>query len=118
MISYTQEVSPLDRDWETSRTTTQYLHTEPTDFPSVSGFCASKMISRKTFYEWVSKYEEFGNSYEIAKEFQKNIIMINGLKGLYNPIFAQFLCRAVCEIKEDGNDNETTVKVFVSGNPS
>jgi hypothetical protein len=39
-----------------------------TEGKSVTRFCADIDIARKTFYQWIDKYPDFSNAFEVAKE--------------------------------------------------
>lgn len=43
------------------------------DFGCHSAFCVQAMICEKTFYNWVSKYEMFGNLYGFCKMIAKQL---------------------------------------------
>ena len=79
------------------------------DFPTFSKFAVEIGVSRDTLSEWNNKHEEFSVAYKKCKELQRNILIVNGLKGYYNTAFACFTAKNVTDMRDkqehihDGN---------------
>jgi len=59
--------------------------------PTIENFCRKHGISKQTLLDWTKAHKEFLDAYTRAKEMQEDIWKQNGLKGLYNAQFAQFI---------------------------
>ena len=58
------------------------------DPPFFLNFCLSIGINQDTMHEWIPKHPDFSEAYKIAKEKQKEFIIINALQNRYNAGFA------------------------------
>jgi len=77
------------------------------DFPTMSGFAAYIGVTSSTMRDWatkntdgVYKYPEFSATYQLAKEFQDNIIVANTLNGSYKENFAKFISTNILGYKD------------------
>lgn len=68
--------------------------------PTVTKFCKLIGISTPTFYSWVKTYPEFASAFTRAQEMRKDMMIVNGLKGLYNPTFTIFAMRNMTDWKD------------------
>jgi hypothetical protein len=59
--------------------------------PTIEGFANKLGVTTATIVNWTKDNEEFLSAYTRAKAMQKDILIQNGMKGLYNPQFAQFV---------------------------
>lgn len=78
---------------------------KPNKFPTFSAFASEIGVSRDSLHEWAKpenreKYEGFSDTYKQAKGLQKDIIIQNGLLGLYNSRFAIFTAKAITDMKD------------------
>lgn len=88
----------------------------PTDFPTIEGFCAKAGISKDTFYRWVGEHKEFSDAFAQARARQTEILVVNGLRGNYNPGFAQFVainCLDGFHSTKNKNENEESGEIRV-----
>lgn len=69
-------------------TTKEEVKFIPSDLPTLAGFARKIKVNRDTLREWMSKHKEFSASYKLAQDLQENILVTNGLKGLYAQPFA------------------------------
>ena len=51
--------------------------------------------------DWTRANPEFFRAYARAKAAQKAMLLDNGLKGLYNPLFARFVAVSCCGMKPE-----------------
>jgi hypothetical protein len=62
------------------------------DYPTFEGFAIKLGVTARTLENWAERYPTtFGRAYEMCKDIQKNMIVVNALGGRYNGKFAQFL---------------------------
>jgi len=61
------------------------------DFPTIEKFASNLGVDTATVVNWTKNYPEFFAAYTRAKEMQKDILIRNGLKGLYSGPFAIFV---------------------------
>jgi hypothetical protein len=57
-------------------------------------------VSRVTLWRWSEAYPEFAAAWERAQELQKNFLIQNGISGLYNPVFTQFVAKNITDMKD------------------
>jgi len=108
----------IDLDREVKNKDGKIVAIKPNRLPTVEGFCASVMIAKSTFHEWVKKYPSLSNALGIAKQFQINHLMQHTLEGTYNASFARFLAINISEYREQveqANETEITVNVTNHG---
>ncbi len=60
----------------------------PSDLPTLAGFAVKIGVHRDTINSWSKEHKEFSDSIKRAKECQENILVTNGLQGLYAQPFA------------------------------
>jgi hypothetical protein len=65
------------------------------DLPTLAGFAVKIGVDRDTLKEWAHVHPEFSAAIKKAKECQENILVTNGLKGLYDTSFAIFTAKNV-----------------------
>lgn len=70
------------------------------DLPLFSGFATEIGVNRETLRLWSEKFQEFGEAYQQAKELQRNILITNGLRGLYNTTFAIFTAKNITDMRD------------------
>jgi hypothetical protein len=61
------------------------------DLPTFEGYSNKINVHVDTLYEWRKIYKDFSVSMTRCKAIQKTILIINGLKGLYQSNFAIFV---------------------------
>jgi|SRR3990167_939027 len=76
-------------------TTKEEVKFIPADLPTLAGFAVSIKVHRDTLNKWSEVHKEFSDAIMRAKECQERILVTNGLKGLYNSVFAVFTAKNV-----------------------
>lgn len=64
---------------------------EAGDYPSLAGFAIQIGVSQRSFHNWAKEYPEFYEALMLAKDYQENWLLVNGLKNTVPPQFAQFV---------------------------
>lgn len=82
---------------------------EANDFPTLAGFAIKIGVHRETLLEWAKAHEEFSDAYKMAKEYQENFLVINGLKGLINTNFGIFTAVNVLGFRNKPKDEVDVV---------
>lgn len=81
----------------------------PADLPTLAGFAVSIGVHRETLNNWANEkkknkygeetnellHPEFFDAFKRAKDYQENILVINGIQGNYNPAFAIFTAKNI-----------------------
>lgn len=71
------------------------------DYPTFEGFAIKIGVTARTLENWAESYPTtFGRAYEMAKDMQKNMIVVNALGGRYNGNFAKFIASAQFDMAE------------------
>lgn len=71
------------------------------DYPTFEGFAIKIGVTAGTLKNWAEKNPTtFGRAYEMAKDMQKNMIVVNALGGRYNGNFAKFIASAEFDMAE------------------
>jgi hypothetical protein len=83
------------------------LEKEPVVLPTLERFAAQIGVHRDTLHEWSKVHEDFSDAIKVAKELQKDILMTNGLMGLYNPTFAIFTAKNITDMRDVVNQELT-----------
>ena len=60
----------------------------PSDLPTLAGFAVKIGVHRDTIHQWSLDHKEFSDAIKRAKDCQENILVTNGLQGLYAQPFA------------------------------
>ena len=74
-------------------TTKEEVKFIPSDLPLLSAFANKLKTHRSTIFRWAKKHKEFRNALKRAKDCQREILITNGLKGLYSTSFAIFTAK-------------------------
>ena len=72
----------------------------PCRFPTFEMFALSIGVHRETLINWCSAHEEFFDAYKKAKDYQKEILIQNGLMGSYEKTFAIFTAKNVTDMND------------------
>ena len=92
----------------------------PSDLPTKAGFAKSIKVCRDTLYAWEKEHKEFAEALKFAEVCQEHILIQNGLKGLYNPIFAVNTAKNVLGWRDKqeitGKDGEAFSVSIITGN--
>jgi len=72
----------------------------PTELPTKEGFAISIGVHANTLLDWAKKHDDFMCAIRKAENIQKNILIQNGLRGFYEPRFAQFVAKNVTDMKD------------------
>lgn len=73
----------------------------PCDLPFFSDWCHSVGVDEATMISWTTKFPEFLKAYKRAKDLQKQILIVNGLLGLYAPAFTIFTMKNICGWRDE-----------------
>lgn len=68
--------------------------------PTLEGFAASIGVSVQILSDWAERNPKFKHAIITAKAHQKNILIENGTKGLYNPAFTIFVAKNVTDMTD------------------
>lgn len=63
-------------------------------FPTIEGLALKLGVSVRTLYGWEAEYPEFLQTMDEIRSTQKDLLITNGLRGVYNTRFAIFLLKA------------------------
>jgi DNA-packaging protein gp3 len=96
-------------------TTKEEVKLMPSDLPTLAGFAVKIGVHRDTITEWATakdnkgqlKHPEFSVAIKRAKEFQENILVTNGLQGLYAQPFAILTAKNILNWR-DKNETDLT----------
>jgi len=78
----------------------------PANLPTFEKFASTLDITCDTLVNWSKKHKKFFTAYSKCQELQKNILVANGLAGLYQSNFAIFVATNFTNMR---NKNETDV---------
>lgn len=59
-------------------------------FPTIEGFCASLLIVKNTFHEWMKDHQELKDAYEVCQQLQKERLISGALNREYDSGFSKF----------------------------
>lgn len=76
------------------------------DMPTLAGFAIQVGVDRHTLAKWAKKHTDFGAAYKMAKEFQENYLVKNGMKSLIHPVFSIFVAKNVIGWRDKVEINE------------
>lgn len=84
----------------------------PNDLPLFSKFASRIGVHRQTLRNWAKSHEDFDYTYKICLDMQQNILITNGLRGLYNPSYAGLVSKNFLNMrdKKDITLNNHSVK--------
>jgi len=120
----------FDREpWENKVETTvrngQLIKTtikEPCRFPTFERFAFEIGVHRDTLRDWCEVHPEFLSAYKKAKDLQKEVLIQNGMAGLYDKTFAIFTAKNVTDMRDKVQTEVThkeTVKIeYVDSGPA
>ncbi len=83
----------------------------PNPLPTFEKFQRKIGIGHQCFWEWTKDIPEFGESYRVCKDLQKEFLNENALLEIYNPIYAKFVAINITDMR-DKTEQEVTVKTF------
>lgn len=81
-------------------TTKEEIKLIPSDLPTLAGFAVKIGVDRDTLKEWAKQHDEFSAAVKRAKECQENILVTNGIQGIYAQPFAIFTAKNVIGWKD------------------
>lgn len=87
---------------------------KPCPLPTKEAFATSIGIHVCTLIEWGKKYTDFSEAIKKAENFQKDILIQNGLIGNYDKTFAIFVAKNVTDM----NDKQTVDNISSDGSMS
>jgi len=82
----------------------------PCPLPTKEAFATSIGVHRDTLLNWAKEYTEFFGAIKKAEDYQKNILIQNGLIGNYDKTFAIFVAKNVTDMN-DRQDINTNVSI-------
>jgi len=95
-------------------TTKEEVKFIPCDLPTLAGFASKIKVCRDTLHEWDEKHKEFSDAIKRCKDLQENILITNGLKGLYAQPFAIMAAKNIISWKdkqEISGDKESPLEI-------
>lgn len=72
----------------------------PNNFPFFSAFARKIGVSMDTMDKWQDRFPEFAEAYKTAKALQKEFLIENGLKGLYNATAYIFTAKNITDMRD------------------
>jgi len=78
----------------------------PSNLPTFEKFASLLDVNTDTLVEWSKKHKKFSAAYRKCKDLQKNILVANGLTGLYQGNFAIFVATNFTDMR---HKNETDI---------
>ena len=88
----------------------------PNDLPTLEGFANFLGVVKQTILTWADVHPEFMDALMRAKQIQKECLIQNGLKGLYDARFAMFVA-VNCSDMRSKESIEITAQVVDSRSP-
>ena len=96
----------------------------PQRFPWFEGFARKIGVHRNTLKNWCNEHPEFAESYETAKDLQREFLVDIGLSGATSASFAIFTMKNVCgwrderdlklkKAKEEGDIDDDELKAAI-----
>lgn len=61
------------------------------EYPTFEGFAASVGVCIRTLENWRDRHKRFAEAYELCTTIQKNLLIVNSMRGRYNSTFAKFI---------------------------
>lgn len=80
---------------------------QPCKLPTLEGFAIQEGIGTSTIWDWSSNHPQFSAAIMQAKQRQKDILIQNGLFGLYEKTFAKFVAINVTDMVEKSQQEIT-----------
>lgn len=81
--------------------TTEEKYVEvPAKLPTFERFAVSIGVHRETLINWTKEFPDFFDTYKKAKDYQKDIVITNGLRGNYEQAFAIFTAKNVTDMRD------------------
>jgi hypothetical protein len=77
----------------------------PHDLPFFSAFARKIGVTMDTLIRWSKDIEKFAEAYKVAKGLQKEFLVTNSLRGLYNAKFAYFTAKNVTNWRDHKDVN-------------
>ena len=81
------------------------------DLPLISAFARSIDINTSTILVWKDKHPDFYSAYIKSKELQKEMLIQNGIQGLYSNGFAIFTAKNITDMR-DKVEQDTTIHLL------
>ncbi len=93
------EVEVVTTDKKSGR---KYINEElrPAILPTMERFSFNIGVDTDTLVEWTKVHPEFSAAVTRAKHLQKDILIANGLAGLYNSGFAVFVSKNLTDLRD------------------
>ena len=120
-----QTIEIIDEDGRKTVATNKYgdpiLKACP--LPTFEGFALSIGVHRETLLNWAEVHEDFFDALKKAKDYQKEILIQNGLVGAYDKTFAIFTAKCVTDMRENapiesGDSLTTAITDLINRLPS
>ena len=78
--------------------------------PTLAGFARSIGVARETIWDWSNKKKEFSNAIKRAKTMQEDILITNGMFGLYEKSFCIFGAKNLMNWSDRPNDQAEEIE--------
>jgi len=88
----------------------------PNNLPTFERFAHTIGVHTDTLQEWVKKHKEFSVSYRKAQQLQKDMLVANGLTGLYQSNFAIFVAKNFTDMKDKAeleHSGELPIHIYI-----
>jgi len=84
----------------------------PAQLPFFSAFAREIEVTTETLNQWTKKYPDFSDAYKRAKELQKEMLINNGLMGLYNASSYIFTAKNIAGMRDNPAHEEEIEKIL------
>lgn len=78
------------------------------EVPFLSEFCRNNDVSQDTLTDKAKIYEELGGALKKAKEIQKEILIMGGLDGRFNPTAFIFTAKNITDMRDKTETDVTS----------
>jgi hypothetical protein len=89
--------------------TLEKVERHPARLPTMERFASDIGVNGDTLVEWSKRHRAFSAAYARAKALQKDILITNGLQGLYNGPFAIFVAKNATDMEDKTEQDHTGV---------
>ncbi len=98
------EVFDIDPYWETTkvnqRTGIEITERVANSLPTLAGFARKIGVSRSVLQDWGKRHPDFLYAVTRAKACAEDMLVINGLLGLYNAQFSIFVAKNYTDLRD------------------
>lgn len=114
--AFTKRVIKSESTFGKNGSKTEYM-VLPEDLPTFQGFAKKIGVTYFTLRTWAEDkledgetrvHPEFSDAYTRAQDMQHEMLVVLGLNGLYNPVFAKFIAQNYTEMRDKQAIDHTT----------